>query len=101
MLTLIALGALAMLFAGIPMWMIFLALAIAGMAWKGVAERIYPAQERAARVSGFEVVVDALVVPAVRHVGILAVAPDQLAARHAQPVELGAGEVAQVHAESL
>ena len=40
MLTLIALGAFAMLFLGIPMWMIFLVLAIGAMAWKGVAMEV-------------------------------------------------------------
>lgn len=40
MLTLIALGAFVLLIIGIPMWMIFLALAIAGMAWKGVSMEV-------------------------------------------------------------
>jgi len=37
MLTVITVAAFVMLFAGIPMWMIFLALAIGAMAWQGVA----------------------------------------------------------------
>ena len=37
MLTAIAIGAFVMLFLGIPLWMIFLTLAISGMAWKGVS----------------------------------------------------------------
>ena len=40
MLTLIALGAFVLLIIGIPMWMIFLALAISGMAWKGVSMEV-------------------------------------------------------------
>jgi C4-dicarboxylate transporter DctM subunit len=40
MLTLIALGAFLLLLAGVPMWMIFLSLAIAAMAWKGVSMEV-------------------------------------------------------------
>ena len=40
MLTLIAVGAFVLLVLGIPMWMIFLVLAIAGMWWKGVSMEI-------------------------------------------------------------
>jgi C4-dicarboxylate transporter DctM subunit len=40
MLTVITIAAFVLLFAGIPMWMIFLALAIAAMAWKGVAMEV-------------------------------------------------------------
>ena len=40
MMTAIAIGAFLLLFLGIPMWMIFLALAIFGMAWKGVSMEV-------------------------------------------------------------
>jgi len=40
MLTAILVGAVVMLVLGIPMWMIFLALAMAGMAWKGVSMEV-------------------------------------------------------------
>jgi C4-dicarboxylate transporter DctM subunit len=40
MLALIALGAFLLLIAGVPMWMIFLALATAAMAWKGVSMEV-------------------------------------------------------------
>ncbi len=40
MLTLLAVGAFLLLLLGIPIWMIFLVLAIAGMAWKGVSMEI-------------------------------------------------------------
>jgi C4-dicarboxylate transporter DctM subunit len=36
----IAVGALVLLFLGIPMWMIFLLLAVSGMAWKGIAMEV-------------------------------------------------------------
>jgi C4-dicarboxylate transporter DctM subunit len=39
-LTLLAVGAFLLLLLGIPIWMIFLVLAIAGMAWKGVSMEI-------------------------------------------------------------
>ena len=37
MLTAIAIGAFALLFLGIPMWMIFMVMAIAAMTWQGVS----------------------------------------------------------------
>ena len=40
MMTTIAIGAFLLLFLGIPMWMIFLVLAAAGMAWKGVSMEV-------------------------------------------------------------
>jgi C4-dicarboxylate transporter DctM subunit len=40
MMTTIAIAAFLLLFLGIPMWMIFLALAIFGMAWKGVSMEV-------------------------------------------------------------
>ena len=40
MMTTIAIGAFLLLFLGIPMWMIFLVLAVAGMAWKGVSMEV-------------------------------------------------------------
>src|ERR671931_1892576 len=40
MLTLIAVGAFLLLLLGVPMWMIFLALATAAMAWKGVSMEV-------------------------------------------------------------
>lgn len=40
MMTTIAIGAFLLLFLGIPMWMIFLVLAVSGMAWKGVSMEV-------------------------------------------------------------
>ncbi len=40
MLTAIAIGAFALLFLGIPMWMIFMVLAIAAMTWQGVSMEV-------------------------------------------------------------
>jgi C4-dicarboxylate transporter DctM subunit len=40
MMTLIAIGAFALLFIGIPMWMIFLVMAIAAMTWQGVSMEV-------------------------------------------------------------
>ncbi len=40
MLTIIGIGAIVLLFLGIPMWMIFLLLAIAGMTWQGVSMEV-------------------------------------------------------------
>ena len=37
MLTAIAIGAFALLFLGVPMWMIFMVMAIAAMTWQGVS----------------------------------------------------------------